>query len=74
LRRRYIAAQRSALPTAIPIAMPTCAAFERLLGSDAADTGEGLLTEDDVLLGITVAVMVLDDTLLFWVAAPLEIE
>jgi hypothetical protein len=45
-----------------------------LLGSDAACIEEGLLTEDDILFGVTVAVTVLDDTILFWVAAPLEIE
>jgi hypothetical protein len=74
LRKRYVAAQRSVIPTAIVIAMPTYAAFERLLGCDAAGIGEELLTEDDVLLGVAVAAMVLDGTLLFWVAAPLEIE
>jgi hypothetical protein len=74
LRKRYIAAQRSARPTAIPIAMPTYAAVESLLGRDASGIGDGLLTDEAVLLGVGVVVMVLDGTILFWVAAPLEIE
>jgi hypothetical protein len=74
LRKRYVAAQRSVIPTAIPIAMQTYAAFERLLGCDAAGIGEGPLTGNDVILGVAVAAMVLSGTLLFWFAAPLEIE
>jgi hypothetical protein len=65
LRKRYIAAQRSARPTAIPIAMPTYAAVESLLGRDASGIGDGLLTDEAVLLGVAVVVMVLDGTILF---------
>jgi hypothetical protein len=71
LRKRYVAAQKNVIPTAIPIAMQIYAAFERLLGCDAAGIGEGLLTGDDGFLGVKVVAMVLGCTLLFWVAAPL---
>jgi hypothetical protein len=53
------------MPTAIPIAMPTYAAVESLLGGDAAGIGDELLTDKVVLPGVTVAVMVLDGTTKF---------
>jgi hypothetical protein len=51
--------------TAIPIAMPTYAAVESLLGRDASGIGDGLLIDEAVLLGVAVVVMVLDGTILF---------
>jgi hypothetical protein len=76
LRKRKIAAQRSAMAAAKPMAMPTYADVVRLLsggGFDAAAVvvGEGLLllaTESDVLL---VDVLLVDVVV---VAVVLELE